>query len=178
MKKKVNEKTKDKLSNLYGVFSIFIIPSFVVFGISVINIENYKSWLLFIILTIIFGVFTAIIFFRIICKFIPEATYFENKKGYTLLTPIIFNFILLSFGGAIIINELKPSQTNCKKYVIEKMEIIGGKHSSYYIWINKNGNKSRLNLGKAFYQRHFQGDSVNLCSMQGFLGFEYDKLKN
>ncbi len=169
---------KKQLDNLSFYLSVFGIISLIFLAIGLHNMENYTDWLLFTITSIVCGILVGFIIFRLICIRIPEAKSYKSVKGYGFLSQLIFAFMLISFGSLRLINESKITKTDCKPYTIIQMAKSGSRRPSYYIFIDKGNGKERLSFGKAFYEMHHIGDTIDLCYQKGILGFTFCKIKS
>ncbi|MEO4005584.1 hypothetical protein [Flavobacterium sp. CAU 1735] len=167
--------TKKQFDTLSFILSIVGIISLIFFAIGLKNIENYTNWLLFTIVSVIFGIFLALLIHHLLCFFEPKIRTYKNAKGIKMLHQLVFSFILLSFGLMRFVNEYKINKTDCKTYKIIDLGKSGSKNPTHYIFINGKNGEERLSFGKSYNQKHKVGDSINLCIHKGFLGFNYYK---
>ena len=107
----------------------------------------------------------------------PDAKAYKNKKGVGLLSPLLFSFTLIFFGGGMLVNESGYTAMSCNNYVIQQMG-KDGFEKAYYIFIHAGDKTERLSFGKAFNEAHHAGDTISLCIVTGNLGFAYYKIHN
>lgn len=171
--------TKKQFDTLSFILSIVGIISLFFFAIGLKNIENYTNWFLFTIVSVIFGIVSALLIHNLICCFEPKIRTYKNTKGIKFFHQFLFCFILISFGLIRFVNEYKINETDCKTYKIKDLGKSGSKNPTHYIFITGKNGDERVSFGKSYNEKHKIGDSINLCIYKGFLGLKYYKpIKN
>lgn len=124
------------------------------------------------------GVFIGSVLYAILFSFFPTIKTLRNSNGINILTLLIVGFTFTTFGAGSLINEYNPVSKKCDRYTIQEMGESGGKSKAYFVFI-KTGNKmERLSFGKSFNENHVNGDVIDLCLIEGILGFRFFKINN
>jgi hypothetical protein len=177
MKKNKKTKTNENkvLSNINSFLNIFGLISIPGLYYGLTRLDNYKNWLLFPIILIIIAIIVANIAFKIVCKRIPEAKFYKDVGDTGILFKLIMICSVSFLWIGIMLNQNFILSAKPKSFIIEEKFISSDRRmvNTYYIRINGEFGKIKLNLGERFYSEHKIGDSVNLNIIKGIFGFEY-----
>ncbi len=167
-----SEKEPTKFNKfIYPFSSFFVFFSLILLIFEIRNLENTFLGTKFFWNYGLIGIGIAIITTLFLIKFSPE-TFNESKRRYTvvfgtfvglfLITPSISSFLNHYYSN----NEIK-----CNYYKIIRKS-SGNKTYSIYVNISSK-NEECFKIKKPLYESLADGDTLNICSKEGWLGYKY-----
>ncbi len=152
---------------------ILAVGSLIFLVIGLKNLDNYQTPIFFALLLLLVGTFPGFLLHRLLSAFVPRFSTYQNPKGTGTLLPILLITSQVTFGVGAIVNERIALQKESKEYIIMKKGTSASKTKAYYIFIDRNSQQERLEVGRQFYENLLIGEPVKLSLVTGRLGFKY-----
>ncbi|MBL7790599.1 MAG: hypothetical protein JNL75_12290 [Chitinophagales bacterium] len=166
------EKKPTKFNKIIYPFSSFF--CFVSVFLSIFEIRNIENTFLgtrFFWISGILGIVLAIIITLLILKLSPS-TYHESKRRYTVNFGLFLGLFLLTPTISSFINHFfSKNEIQCRNFRIEKKS---SGIRTYSIYVNTSSKKDEcFKIKKPLFESISEGDTIEICSKLGFLGYEY-----